>query len=92
MTRTSVGGMGTLKNRPNGRKHRLLFPWDDAFWLGVANAFNIIGYFTPRYYGRNPDRADQEALRSDWAAIGRDIEQAISRFEADRAKALGRED
>ncbi len=54
---------------------------EDAFWRGMASVFNIPGYFTPRFYGRDPQQVDYEALRSDWEAISRDLERAIEHFE-----------
>lgn len=79
--------MSTLKNRHEG-KRRVPFYKDAAFWRGVASVFNITGYFTPRYYGRDPHRADYDALRGDWEAIGWDMEKAVRRFEAEHAKEI----
>lgn len=85
MTRTSIGGMSTFKKGGDGR---FSFLKDEAFWRGVASVFNVTGTFTPKYYGRDPNRADYEALSSDWEAIGQDMEHAIRRFEIEHAKDL----
>jgi hypothetical protein len=85
MARTSVGRMGTLKK---GRENFPPFWKDDSFWRGFASAFDLTGHFTPRYYGRDPQRADHEALKGDWEAIGRDMERAIRRFEKEHAEEI----
>ncbi len=46
------------------------------------------GDFHPLYHGRDPQRADYEALYSDWLMIGRDMEHAIRRFEKEHAKEI----
>lgn len=56
---------------------------------GFISAFDITGYFfTPRYYGRDPQRADYEALRGDWEAVGLDMRRVMRRFEIDHAEEL----
>jgi len=84
MARTLSGGMGALKKHHLGRS----FLRDDAFWKGVASVFNLAGQFTPLYYGRDPEKADRAALRSDWEAVGRDMERVMRRFEQEHAKEL----
>lgn len=76
----------TLKNRR--RRGRPSYLRGEAFWRGVASAFNIPGHFTPKYYGRDPEQADYEALCSDWEAVGRDMEEAILHHELGHALGL----
>jgi len=77
--------MGTLKKGHGGFLSSFR---EDAFWRGFSNVFNINVRFTPRYYGRDPERADYEALRGDWEAIGRDMEHVIRRFEQEHAEGI----
>ena len=69
------------KRRGREAPERPPFYRDDAFWRGVASAFNMTGYFTPKYYGRDPQQADYEALRGDWEAVGGDLERVMRRYE-----------
>lgn len=71
----------SLKKRNHEASDRSSFYKDDAFWRGIASVFNITGYFTPKYYGRDPEQADYEALQSDWEAVGQDMERAMHRYE-----------
>lgn len=56
------------------------------FWSGVGDAFNVYGYFKPRFRFREPHQVDTRALYEDWTAIGTDLARAIQR--AERAKEL----
>lgn len=78
----------TLNRRSKQRERPKLFVDRAAFWRGFASAFNVWGNFYPIYYGRDPQRADYEALLSDWSMIGRDMERSIRRFEKAHAKEL----
>lgn len=82
-----MGVAGTLKNRRQAER----FPshGNRAFWRGFASAFNFWGDFRPLYYGRDPVRADYDALRSDWETVGRDMERAIRHYELAHAEELG---
>lgn len=82
----SVSETLSKRSKENERLKRSLK--QDAFWRGVASAFNVWGNFYPLYHGRDPQRADYEALYSDWSMIGRDMERAIRRFEKEHAEKL----
>lgn len=79
----------TSKHEKSDRNRSRFFFQEDAFWRGVASAFNVWGNFSPRYHGRDPQQADYEALRGDWEAIGRDMEVVLRRFEQEHAEELG---
>lgn len=81
MTGTLNGRTGTLKKR-NGEKQPPFYR-EDAFWRGMASIFVSFKTFDPWYYRRNPQRADYEALQSDWEKIGMDFQRSIRRFEAE---------
>lgn len=82
-------GVSETLNKQSKQNERLTwFFKQDAFWRGVASAFNIHGYFAPKYYGRNPRQADHEALQSDWEAISKDMRAVMRRFEQEHAKEL----
>lgn len=55
------------------------------FWKGVAS-INIFGMPTglPERYKLPPQEADRAALREDWESVGRDLQDAMYRFERDR--------
>lgn len=55
-----------------------------TFWSGMGDAFNVYGYFKPKFRFRNPHRVDAQALREDWAAVGADLERVLKRFERTR--------
>jgi len=90
MTRTSIGGMGTLKKREDGVNERVPFYRDDAFWRGLSSIFDSWKTFEPLYYRRDPRQADYEALRGDWEAVGRDMHKALGYFESEYAEELKR--
>ncbi len=46
------------------------------FWSGVGDAFNVYGYFKPKYRFRSPYLADRQALFEDWAAVSADLQRA----------------
>jgi hypothetical protein len=52
-----------------------------TFWSGVGDAFNVYGYFKPKFRFRDPREADARALYEDWAAVGADLERVLRRFE-----------
>ncbi len=78
------------KKRSREAPKRPPFYKDEAFWRGVASVFNMTGYFTPKYYGRDPEQADYEALCSDWEAVGQDMERSIRSFERAYSEELRR--
>ena len=78
----------TLNKQSKQNERPKRFFEHDAFWRGVASAFNIHGYFAPKYYGRNPWQADREALQSDWEAMSKDMRVVMRCFEQEHAKEL----
>ena len=52
------------------------------FWSGVGDAFNVYGYFKPKFRYRDPHQVDSRALYEDWAAVGADLERALKTFES----------
>lgn len=80
--------MAQILNKQWSERRKWPFYKRDAFWRGVASAFNMRGDFRPLYYGRDPRQADYEALYSDWLMTGWDMERAIRRFEKEHAKEL----
>jgi hypothetical protein len=52
-----------------------------SYWSGLENAFNVYGYFKPKYRFVNPRLADARALYEDWAAVGAGLERALQDFE-----------
>lgn len=79
MTRTFSGGTGTLKRR---RKEKSTpFYREDDFWRGMASVFVSFKTFDPRYYRRNSQKADFEALQNDSEKIGMDFQNSIQHFE-----------
>jgi hypothetical protein len=85
MVRTIVGASRTPEKRGESSPP---FYRERAFWKGFCSVFDISGSFNPLYYGRDPRRADYEALRADWEAIGRDMELALRRFEEEHAEEI----
>ncbi len=60
-----------------------------GFASGVLDIFDLSSLFgTRRYqlpYSSDPWRADGEALRSDWEAVGNDLRAAFMRYDAEVA-------
>ncbi len=81
---------GVLSNPKKRRtkEQRPPFYRDDAFWRGFAGVFDFYGDFSLFHYERDPWRADYEALRSDWEAVGGDMRRAMRRFEIEHAEEL----
>lgn len=60
--------------------------------LHLAEGVAYIGAFTPfadrvpriRKYVPKPTESDEEALRSDWEAVGDDIRSAMNRYEREQ--------
>lgn len=89
MTRTSVGRMGTLKNREHTpTKKRQRFYKSGDFWRAFVGAFSYWETFDPLYYKRDPWKADYEALKGDWEAVGMDLTKAMEQFELEHADEL----
>ena len=86
-----------LKNM-NGKNRRLnhlhLFP-TPTFWTGIGGLIDICGalnrYDTTSSQARYDDaaaaKADYEAMRSDWEAVGESMWQAVNHHQSARKKA-----
>ena len=50
---------------------------EPSFWTGVARSIDMFGLFT--LYNQSPSAviADARALEHDWAAVGRDLRDAL---------------
>lgn len=60
-----------------------------GFWGGVLSIFDpsaLTGSRRRPVLFKDPWRADYEALRSDWEAVGGDLRAAMMRFEAEVAR------
>ena len=61
-----------------------------SFLEGVARAIDIGDTLTEYNLSESGADADLRALRSDWAAIGRDLRQATAQFEQENIEKLDR--
>lgn len=91
MTRTSIGGMSTPKNRREGKGH-LPFYRDEAFWSGFASAFELFGRGNRLAKQGDPWKADYEALKMDHEAIGADFRKSLLWFDDKYADQLKKVD
>jgi len=60
-----------------------------GFWGGVMSIFDpaiLTGSRRRLLPFKDPWRADYEALRSDWEAVGADLRAAMTRFEVEVAR------
>ena len=64
---------GLLKSSPTFRLFGL-----PSFWQGVGSLVDLGGTCEPFKIGETPDDVDVEALRSDWLAVGLDMNDALS--------------
>lgn len=55
------------------------------FAAGVARTLDLGGSYDSYNDSPSPDEADQEALASDWYAIGADLLDVVTRFAAKTA-------
>jgi hypothetical protein len=88
MTRTSTEGVSAIKKREHHLTGRQPFYKSYDFWRSFLGAFSYLETFDPFYYKRNPWRADYEALRGDWEAVGLDFTKAMKQFELEHADKL----
>lgn len=75
--------MEKIKNMRNrGRKDRtdFLLPRNN-FVVGMGSVLNIAGKYFDYNYSRTGLEADYKALYSDWANVGKDINDAKEDFE-----------
>ena len=57
------------------------------FLSGMASAMDLGGTLVSEYNSSfTPNAADFRALKSDWAVVGMDIEDALKRFAKDHVK------
>lgn len=70
-----------MGRRINGTGQRL-----SPFMAGLAHIFDIRSNFRPRPKPGAGRETAAEALRSDWAAIGRDMQVALAEFERQESK------
>ncbi len=82
-----TGVLGNPRKRRTDEK-RTPFYRDDAFWRGLASTYDFYGGFGVAHHERDPWRADYEALRGDWEAVGGDMRRAMRRFEIEYAEEL----
>jgi len=61
-------------------KTSIFFPRTSAI-VGMGSIFNIAGNYFKFDYSDSGDEADTEALESDWAMIGQDIEDSIRKIK-----------
>lgn len=54
------------------------------FWIGYSQAFNLFPF--PEDYRGYPHKSVEDALRSDWEAVGGDMWKAIDEFERAKGK------
>lgn len=54
-----------------------------SFWSGVGRTFDLAGNFDEFNWSEDPEESDANAIFSDFRAIGLDLQQACSRFEAE---------
>lgn len=55
-------------------------------WTGIGSLFDICGVLNTYPTAVSEERADYEALRSDWLAIGDDIAKAIVLYKQEIEK------
>jgi hypothetical protein len=54
-----------------------------SFWSGVGRVLDLGGQFDELNWSEDPDESDENAIFSDFRAVGIDIQSACSRFEAE---------
>ena len=54
-----------------------------SFTGGMARVVDLGGKFTSYSTSKSGAAADRKALRADWRAVGKDLEEAMSRTEAE---------
>ena len=55
-------------------------------WTGIGSLFDICGVLNTYDIAPSSERADYEALRSDWLAVGDYITEAIIRYQQEIEK------
>jgi len=56
-----------------------IFP-NMSFLTGMGSALNIAGNYYKFKDSESPEEADYKAIQSDWAFVGRDLNEAIKEY------------
>lgn len=52
-----------------------------SFLQGWASIFDFGGFLLEFNESKSPEEADEKAIRSDWAMVGKDLQKAIQEYE-----------
>lgn len=53
-----------------------------GFWIGSARILDLYGKLDKYNYSNTPNEADYNALKKDWEIIGKDLRNAIDKYES----------
>lgn len=55
-----------------------------TFWSGAATAFDVSGTLVEYNISRNEADADTRAIASDWAVVGKDIQNSVEQYKIEK--------